>query len=105
MDELINTKLIWYDAEKKKPKIDEQVLIRIESYYENDFRGKGFSIGLRVRNPHGYESWYYLGRLKDEMGYVFKAICWAYLPGVIHVDNLNNNICNRYEILDLRGYK
>ncbi len=103
MGEVISTKLIWYDVEEKKPKIDEQVLIRMECYYEDDLKGKGFRIGVWDRTPHGYESWFYLGNVEDsanKMGYVWKATYWAYLPDVIFIDNFNK-ICNRWEILDL----
>jgi len=102
--EIISTKLIWNDAKNVKPKIDKQVLVRIESYYENDLRGSGlFRIGFWQRDPDGRESWYYLGRGEanpDEMGYTFKAICWSYLPDTMEVyDNIKKS---RFELLDIR---
>ena len=104
MDEIINTKLIWHDDKKEKPKMDEEVLIRMECYYKDNLQGKGFRIGVWNRNPHGYESFYYLGNVEkfaNEMGNVWKATYWAYLPDAISVDNLDNKICSRWEILDL----
>ena len=100
MSKIIDTRLIWYNVEKK-PKIDKQVLIRIESYYEDDLRGRGFRIGFWQRDPHGRESWYYLDRGEanpDKMGYTFKATFWAYLPESIKVCDIKNN---RFEILDI----
>ena len=102
MFEVIDTKLVWHCAKKEKPKIDKQVLIRIESYYKEDLRGSGFRIGYWEKDPDGSESWFYLYRGKegpDEMGYIFKAICWSYLPDTCSVDY--KDIKNRFEILDL----
>ena len=105
MDEIIDTKLIWHDSEKKKPKIDEQVLIRIETYYQKELRGRGFRIGYWKRDPDGYEYWFYLQRGKggpNAMGYIFKGTYWAYLPEVIHINDMDGKINDRFEILDIR---
>lgn len=102
MDEIIETRLIWHDESKEKPKIGKQVLIRIESYYEEDLRGKGFTVGYWKRDPHRYESWFYLDNVTARrMGYVWKATYWAYLPDTILIDNLDDRICSRSDILDL----
>jgi len=104
VNEVINTKLNWHDDKKEKPEIDRQVLIRIECYYEDDLKGDGFRVGFWQRNPHGYESWYYLGNLEEKankMGYIWKSTYWSYLPEVVSVDNFNNNIYSRFELLDL----
>jgi len=110
MDELIETKLIWHDEKKEKPKIDEQVLIRIESYHKNSYnkenlRGRGFRIGYWQRDPRGHESWYYLGKLEEsakKMNYVWEATYWTYLPENIDIKIRINEINNRFEILDIR---